>query len=54
MIKNYIDSRKAFYPENYYEGFKSNSAIEKEFAGLGTYEVTKEVVKTKEKKYRKL
>ncbi|VDH00421.1 Predicted dienelactone hydrolase [Lysinibacillus sphaericus] len=40
LIKNYIDSKKPFIKETYYENFQSGAALEKKFAGLGSYEVS--------------
>lgn len=39
MIKNHFDSLKPYLSDDYYNEFKSNSPLEKKYAGLGSYEV---------------
>ena len=39
MIKNHFDSLKPYLADDYYDEFKSNSPLEKKYAGLGSYEV---------------
>ena len=40
LITNYIDSRRPYYKDNYYEDFKSDATLEKKYAGLGNFEVS--------------
>lgn len=37
-IFNYIKSMQPYIKDNYYEEFKSNSILEKKYAGLGSHE----------------
>lgn len=55
LLKNYIDSKKPYIEETYYENFQSNSMLEKKFAGLGSYEVSSLDLKSEDdtiKEYR--
>lgn len=40
LVKNYIDTQKAYIAEDYYTEFKSNSVLENKYAGLGSFEVS--------------
>ena len=39
IIKNHFDSLKPYLSDDYYNEFKSNSPLEKKYAGLGSCEV---------------
>ncbi|WP_162990166.1 poly(ethylene terephthalate) hydrolase family protein [Mesobacillus foraminis] len=41
LLKNYIDSKKPYIEDTYYENFQSDIALEKKYAGLGSYEVSR-------------
>lgn len=49
FIKNYIDSQKPYYADDYYTAFKSDSVMEKRYSGLGEYEVSDENIKSDNK-----
>ena len=49
MVRNHIDQQKQWLPDEYYSEFKSESALEKKYAGLGSYEVSSMVVKSDDK-----
>lgn len=49
FIKNYIDSQKPYYADDYYTAFKSDSVMEKKYSGLGEYEVSDENIKSDNK-----
>lgn len=49
LIKNYINSQKPWLEKDYYTKFRSDSELEKKYAGLGIYEVSSEVVKSEDK-----
>ena len=49
LTKNYIDSQKPWLENDYYTQFWSDSELEKKYAGLGGYEVSREVVQSEDK-----
>ena len=40
LVKNYMDSQKPWLEPDYYTQFQSDAALEKKYAGLGSYEVS--------------
>lgn len=55
LIKNYIDSKKPYLEDTYYEDFQSDVPLAKKYAGLGSYEVSHLELKSEDdtiKKYR--
>lgn len=46
IVKNKIDSGKAWLADDYYMAFQSDSALEKKYAGIGTYDVSNTVIKS--------
>lgn len=54
LVKNYIDSRKPYIKDNYYEAFKSNSILEKKYAGFGSFEVSNVDYKSNNKSIDKI
>ena len=49
LIKNYIDSQKPWLEKDYYTQFQPDLELEKKYAGLGDYEVSGMVVKSRDK-----
>lgn len=49
LIKNHIESQKPWLEKDYYTQFQSDSELEKQYAGLGNYEVSSKVVKSEDK-----
>lgn len=55
LIKNYMDSKKPIIEDTYYENFQSAAALEKKYAGLGSYGVSSVKLKSEDdtiKEYR--
>lgn len=48
MLKNHIDSRRPWLPDDYYTEFQSNAILEEKFAGLGPYEVSNTVIESED------
>ena len=46
LIKNYIVSKKPWLEKDYYTAFQSDSALEKKYAGPGSYDVSNTVIKS--------
>ncbi len=53
MIKSHFDSLKPHLADDYYKEFKSDSALEKKYAGLGSYEVVNKDFDANDKKIDK-
>lgn len=49
FVKNYIDSMKPYYKDDYYTAIKTDSELEKKYSGLGEYEVADEKYKSDNK-----
>ena len=45
LIKNYVASKKPWLEKDYYAAFQSDSALEKKYAGIGSYDVSNAVIK---------
>ena len=45
LIKNYVASKKPWLEKDYYTAFQSDSALEKRYAGIGSYDVSNAVIK---------
>lgn len=55
IVKNFIDSRKSYYEDDYYKSFISGGPLEQKYAGAGPLEVSNVVIKAENKtigKYR--
>lgn len=46
LTKNYIDSQKPWLEKDYYTTFQSDSALEKKYAGPGSYAVSNTVIRS--------
>ena len=46
LMKNYIDSQKTWLEKDYYTTFQSDSALEKRYAGRGSYDVSNTVIRS--------
>lgn len=46
LMKNYIDSQKPWLEKDYYTTFQSDSALEKRYAGRGSYDVSNTVIRS--------
>ena len=53
-VKNYIMSNSSWLKDNYYEDFKTDSKLEKKYAGIGEFEVTEKEYKSDNKKISKI
>ncbi len=49
LVKNYIDTQKPYYADDYYTALKSDSEMEKRYSGLGKYDVSDEKIKSSNK-----
>lgn len=49
FIKNYIDSQKPYYKDDYYKSFTSDNPLEQKYAGLGSFEVSNTTCKSENK-----
>lgn len=54
IIKNYITSISPYISKNYYEEFKSESILEKKYAGIGNYESSYVEYKSDNKSVKKI
>ena len=54
LIKSKISENKPYYPDNYYEAFKSECPLEQKFAGRGAYEVKKLEIDSEDKRIEKI
>lgn len=48
IVKHHIDSQKSWLADDYYTGFQSDAALEKKYAGMGSYDVSNTVIKSED------